>query len=179
MTYKKRDHPKNQGGLFFGIAFERYFYSESAVVKIAVHATPIWWSRGESIQSRVRSVEPSRTALFMRGCGELFCIYRRSPASAKQWNLPRTKKCPPDTFYTSVRTGAVLSIPTIPIHKRNDHQNGGHFFYGGAEGNRTPVRRQLDKTFSVRRRLFTFPLPGGNSHPQGISSFMMHGTRKA
>ena len=99
MTYKKRDHPKNQGGLFFGIAFERYFYSESAVGKIAVHATPIWWSRGESIQSRVRSVEPSRTALFMRGCGELFCIYRRSPASAKQWNLPRTKKCPPDTFY--------------------------------------------------------------------------------
>ena len=72
MTYKKRDHPKNQGGLFFGIAFERYFYSESAVGKIAVHATPIWWSRGESIQSRVRSDEPLRAALFMRGVVNCF-----------------------------------------------------------------------------------------------------------
>ena len=29
----------------------------------------------------------------------------------KDWILPRTKKCPLDTFYTSVRTGAVLSNP--------------------------------------------------------------------
>ena len=50
---------------------------------------------------------------------------------------------------------------------------------GGAEGNRTPVRRQLDKTFSERSLLFTFPHPGGNKHPMGISSFMMHGALKA
>ncbi len=29
----------------------------------------------------------------------------------KQWILPRPKKCPPDTFCTSVRTGAGLSNP--------------------------------------------------------------------
>ena len=50
---------------------------------------------------------------------------------------------------------------------------------GGAEGNRTPVRRQLDKTFSERSLLFTFPHPDGNKHPPGISSFMMHGMGKA
>ena len=27
------------------------------------------------------------------------------------WILPRAKKCPPDTFNTSVRTGAALSNP--------------------------------------------------------------------
>ena len=52
-------------------------------------------------------------------------------------------------------------------------------FENGAEGNRTPVRRQLDKTFSERSLLFTFPQPDGNKHPSGISSFMMHGTLKA
>ena len=50
---------------------------------------------------------------------------------------------------------------------------------GGAEGNRTPVRKQLGKTFSGRSLLFTFPLPHGNKHSYGIGSFMMHGTRKA
>ena len=53
------------------------------------------------------------------------------------------------------------------------------YFYGGAEGNRTPVRKQLDKTFSERSLLFTFPHPGGNKHPTGLSSFMMHGMGKA
>ena len=50
---------------------------------------------------------------------------------------------------------------------------------GGAEGNRTPVRRQLGGNFSGRSLLFTFPHPGGNKHPTGISSFMMHGMGKA
>ena len=53
------------------------------------------------------------------------------------------------------------------------------YFDGGDEGNRTPVRRQLDKTFSERSLLFTFPHPDGNKHPAGFSSFIMHGTRKA
>ena len=50
---------------------------------------------------------------------------------------------------------------------------------GGAEGNRTPVRKQLGKNLSGRSLLFTFPHSGGNKHPTEISSFMMHGTRKA
>ena len=52
-------------------------------------------------------------------------------------------------------------------------------FFGGAEGNRTPVRKQLGGTFSGCSLLFTFPLPGENKHPTGISSFMMHGMGKA
>ena len=51
--------------------------------------------------------------------------------------------------------------------------------FGGAEGNRTPVRKQLGKNFSGRSVLFTFPHPDGNKHPAGISSFMMHGMGKA
>ena len=50
---------------------------------------------------------------------------------------------------------------------------------GGAEGNRTPVRKQLGKNFSGRSLLFTFPHPGESKHPTGVSSFMIHGTRKA
>ena len=50
---------------------------------------------------------------------------------------------------------------------------------GGAEGNRTPVRKQLGRNFSGCSLLFTFPQPGGNKHPTGIGSFIMHGTRKA
>ena len=50
---------------------------------------------------------------------------------------------------------------------------------GGAEGNRTPVRKQLGKNFSGRSLLFTFPYPGGNKHSTGFGSFIMHGTRKA
>ena len=56
---------------------------------------------------------------------------------------------------------------------------GGFCYFGGAEGNRTPVRRQLDKTFSGRSLLFTFPLSRGNKHSQDISSFMMRGMGKA
>ena len=52
-------------------------------------------------------------------------------------------------------------------------------FIGGAEGNRTPVRKQLGKNFSGRSLLFTFPHHGGNKHSTGFSSFIMHGTRKA
>ena len=50
---------------------------------------------------------------------------------------------------------------------------------GGAEGNRTPVRKQLGKNFSGRSLLFTFPRPDGNKHPSGFGSFIMHGMRKA
>ncbi len=50
---------------------------------------------------------------------------------------------------------------------------------GGAEGNRTPVRKQLGKNFSGCSLLFTFPHPDGNKHPAGFGSFIMHGTRKA
>ena len=89
------------------------------------------------------------------------------------------KKCPRTLFCTSVHTGAALSIPAIPIHERKGHPQGWPFVYGGAEGNRTPVRKQLDKTFSGRSLLFTFPLPHGNKHPYGIGSFMMHGMGKA
>ena len=50
---------------------------------------------------------------------------------------------------------------------------------GGAEGNRTPVRKQLGKNFSGRSLLFAFPFPGGNKHPTGIGSFIMRGMGKA
>ena len=50
---------------------------------------------------------------------------------------------------------------------------------GGAEGNRTPVREQLGGNFSGCSLLFTFPHPGGNKHPPGFGSFIMHGMRKA
>ena len=50
---------------------------------------------------------------------------------------------------------------------------------GGAEGNRTPVRKQLGRNFSGRSLLFTFPYSGGNKHPTELGSFIMHGALKA
>ena len=75
-----------------------------------------------------------------------------------------TKKCRKQENAYSIRTG-VQNTVGIPS--------------GGDEGNRTPVRKQLGKTFSGRSLLFTFPLPHGNKHPYGIGSFMMHGMGKA
>ena len=48
-------------------------------------------------------------------------------------------------------------------------------FYGGAEGNRTPVRKQLDRTFFGRSLLFTFPYRGVNKHTRRFGRVMMHG----
>ena len=51
--------------------------------------------------------------------------------------------------------------------------------FGGAGGNRTPVRKQLDRTFSGRRRLFPFPRRGVNRHTTRLGSFIVHGALKA
>ena len=75
-----------------------------------------------------------------------------------------------------------IGLVRFPMAEYRNNKNTapkGGISIGGAEGNRTPVRRQLDKTFSERRLLFTFPQPGGNKHPTGISSFMMRGMGKA
>ena len=41
-----------------------------------------------------------------------------------QWNLPHAKKCPPDTFCTSVCTGAALSIPLRNQKEKTTHMGG-------------------------------------------------------
>ena len=69
------------------------------------------------------------------------------------------------------------SIPNPKPYKKTTHTGG--LFNGGDGGNRTPVRKRFNKNFSGRRRLFTFPCPGGSRHPTGLGSFMMHGAFKA
>ena len=77
--------------------------------------------------------------------------------------------------------GTPSGVPQ-PIHKRKLVLVKEEFdasSFGGAEGNRTPVRKQLGRNFSGRSLLFTFPYSGGNKHPTEFGSFMMHGMRKA
>ena len=69
-------------------------------------------------------------------------------------------------------SGLIIEEPPLDLHQMV-------VWNGGAEGNRTPVRKQLGRNFSGRSLLFTFPHPGGNKHPTGISSFMMRGMGKA
>ena len=69
-------------------------------------------------------------------------------------------------------SGAIKEEPPLDLHQMV-------VWNGGAEGNRTPVRKQLGGTFSGRSLLFAFPRPHGNKHPYGLSSFIMHGMRKA
>jgi len=72
-----------------------------------------------------------------------------------------------------------LRLPKPRLHHKKMTASWRSFFYGGAEGSRTPVRKQLGRNFSGRSLLFTFPHPAGNKHPAGISSFIMRGMGKA
>ena len=94
------------------------------------------------------------------------CLFIRNETNSK--NRKREKPCRTSIFAKRKR----LIVSDTLVSKLST-------LFGGAEGNRTPVRRQLDKTFSERSLLFTFPQPGGNKHSPGISSFMMHGMGKA
>ena len=76
------------------------------------------------------------------------------------------------------RTTALLA-PRMPSQNKKAIPYGMTFCFGGAEGNRTPVRKQLDRTFSGRSLLFTFPRCGGNRHSSHLGSFMMHDAGKA
>ena len=69
-------------------------------------------------------------------------------------------------------SGVIKEEPPLDLHQMV-------VWNGGAEGNRTPVRKQLGKTFSGCSLLFTFPYPIGNKHSMGLGSFMMHGALKA
>ena len=69
-------------------------------------------------------------------------------------------------------SGVIKEEPPLDLHQMV-------VWNGGAEGNRTPVRKQLGKNFSVRSLLFTFPQSAENKHPAEISSFMMRGAGKA
>ena len=89
---------------------------------------------------------------------------------------------------TSFRTGCrsmppayciLISTPLLPSNHNKAPPIWVVLYYGGAEGSRTPVRKQLDKTFYGRSLLFTFPFRSVSKHTRRISSFMMHGTGKA
>ena len=88
-------------------------------------------------------------------------------------NDEQTEKTNPENYFgTGART-------TEKQEKTEPDQWSDSAECGGAEGNRTPVRRQLGGTFSGCSLLFTFPRLHGNKHPYSLSSFIMHGTRKA
>ena len=52
-------------------------------------------------------------------------------------------------------------------------------FFGGAGGNRTPVRKCIRGDFSGRRESFLFPRPRVDAHTRGFGSFIVHGALKA
>ncbi len=84
-------------------------------------------------------------------------------------------------FATVHRIVALLwvRLPPVYLNKKDRPPKRVVGLFGGAEGSRTPVRRQLGRNFSGCSLLFTFPHSGGNKHPTEISSFMMRGARKA
>ena len=73
--------------------------------------------------------------------------------------------------------GTPSGVPQ-PIHKRKlvlVEEEFDASSFGGAEGNRTPVRKQLERTFFGRSLLFTFPYRGVNKHTRRFGRVMMHG----
>ena len=54
------------------------------------------------------------------------------------WILPRAKKCPPDTFCTSVRTGAALSNPISSSANNKGHPEGWPLLLAEDEGFEPP-----------------------------------------
>ena len=88
-------------------------------------------------------------------------------------NSEQTEKTNPENYFgTGART-------TEKTEKTEPDQWSDSAECGGAEGNRTPVRKQLGKNFSGRSLLFTFPRLHGNKHPYSLSSVMMHGALNA
>ena len=70
--------------------------------------------------------------------------YKESPTILRiavdpLWTLPRAKKCPPDTFYTSLRTGAALSSPSSSTKKSRCPN--GHLDFLVREMGLEPTRR--------------------------------------
>ena len=103
----------------------------------------------------------------------LFSVVLRKFSSCQSWKYPFyihiswQKYHAPKTWKNPIKSGFFGDISFL------------HILYGGDGGNRTPVRKRFNKNFSGRRRLFTFPHPGGSRHPTGFGSFMMHGAFKA
>ncbi len=118
-------------------------------------------------KSRSELVQP----VLRRSRGESICIFAFDKYRCVAAVQPAASDSPPLCRIGSVR---------FPCEaKKEKHPKRGAFLFGGAEGNRTPVRKQLGKNFSGCSLLFTFPQPGGNKHPTGLGSFMMHGMGKA
>ena len=90
-------------------------------------------------------------------------------------NLPRKIQVCRIDYIMVVCVNSTMKRPIIQILFASKWS----VLFGGAEGSRTPVRKQLDKTFYGRSLLFTFPFRSVNKHTRRISSFMMHGTGKA
>ena len=66
------------------------------------------------------------------------CAHTHSGAFARPWILPRAKKCPPDTFCTSARTGAALSNHISSSANNKSHPNGWLLLLAEDEGFEPP-----------------------------------------
>ena len=97
-------------------------------------------------------------------CDSISACYNRNehkPTSVPDaflcpWILPRAKKCPPDTFCTSLRTGAALSNPfsSLPIRKP------GHFVVGFSYWQRMRDSNPRKRSQSPVCYRYTNPLSG-------------------
>ncbi len=105
----------------------------------------LWYRCG-----RARSEQCSTGALHLDGFESLSLLFCNKnglmptplqDAFISPWILPRAKKCPPDTFYTSVRTGAALSNPFSSSANNKTHTERCGFYYWQRMRDSNPRKR--------------------------------------
>ena len=124
--------------------------------------------KDETIAHKLNDTHKSNDSLLLPGAFAYWAGGRLSLCLATAGADKSQKPLEIRAFWQKERTATLIRI----VSKLR-------FLFGGAGGNRTPVRKQLDRTFSGRRRLFTFPRRGVNRHTTRLGSFIVHGALKA
>ena len=127
---------------------------------------------------------PSGCPFVLEARGEIDILdgrdYCRRTAKRPFWAAARVRRTSVFTAGENLGAGAALPTPSIQIPKggsrlwrlepkKKDMTKGHVFLFGGGEGNRTPVRKHFNGTFSGRRRLlrkssFLFPSSLASRH---------------
>ena len=97
--------------------------------------------------------------------GNRFCGFPYGNNGARTHDLPLVRRALSQLSYVSV------------CNKKRRHTDAPPVFApsrpSGAGGNRTRVQKSIPCTSTIIVRSFSFPLPHGNEHPCGFSSFIL------
>ena len=124
--------------------------------------------KDETIAHKLNDTHKSNDSLLLPGAFAYWAGGRLSLCLATAGADKSQKPLEIRAFWQKERTATLIRI----VSKLR-------FLFGGAGGNRTPVRKCFRGDFSGRRESFLFPRPSVDAHTHGVGSFIVHGALKA